>query len=110
MKKFLAIFTVLSLIVLVPACRKQAEGPDASSLIYPEARKADQVDDYFGTEVADPYRWMEDDNAEEVKSWVEAQNSVTFGYLEQIPFRESLKGRLMELYNYPKYSSPFRAV
>ena len=109
MKKFLAIFTVLSLIVLVPACRKQAEGPDASSLIYPEARKADQVDDYFGTEVADPYRWMEDDNAEEVKSWVEAQNSVTFGYLEQIPFRESLKGRLMELYNYPKYSSPFRA-
>jgi prolyl oligopeptidase len=109
MKKLLSLFIILSLIILASACRKKAEGPDASSLVYPETKKVDQVDDYFGTRVADPYRWLEDDNAEEVKSWVEAQNAVTFGYLEQIPFRETIKERLMELYNYPKYSSPFRA-
>jgi len=67
------------------------------------------VDDYFGTRVADPYRWMEDDTAEEVKNWVEEQNKVTFAYLENIPFREKINQRVTEVYNYPRYSSPFRA-
>jgi prolyl oligopeptidase len=109
MKKGTVIFAILTLLFLASACRQGQEGPDASALVYPETQKADQVDDYFGTQVADPYRWMEDDNAEEVKAWVESQNAVTFGYLEQIPFRETVRERLLEFYNYPKYSSPFRA-
>lgn len=75
---------------------------------YPETRKSDQVDEYFGTKVADPYRWLEDDNSAETKDWVIAQNKVTFGYLEQIPFRNKWFQRLEEVNNYPKYSSPTR--
>ncbi len=75
---------------------------------YPVARKADQVDDYHGTRVADPYRWLEDDNAPETLAWVEAENRVTFEYLEQIPYRAQLKQRLQQLYNYPKYGIPRR--
>jgi prolyl oligopeptidase len=75
---------------------------------YPETRKADQVDDYHGTTVADPYRWLEDDNSAETLAWVEAENQVTFAYLEKIPYRSQLKQRLQELYNYPKYGIPSR--
>lgn len=75
---------------------------------YPTTNKVDQVDDYHGTTVADPYRWLEDDNSEETKAWVEAQNKVTFGYLESIPYREGLKKRLLDLLNYPRYGQPFR--
>ncbi len=109
MKKNFWILGVLIFVILFPACQKAMEGPDAADLVYPETKKVDQVDDYFGTQVADPYRWLEDDNAENVKAWVQAQNEVTFGYLEQIPFRGIVKERLLELYNYPKYSSPFKA-
>ncbi len=109
MKKYILIYGLLIFLILAPACQKAMEGPDASDLTYPETKKVDQVDDYFGTQVSDPYRWLEDDNAEEVKAWVQSQNEVTFGYLEQIPFRDKVKNRLMELYNYPKYSSPFKA-
>ncbi len=75
---------------------------------YPQTRKSDQVDDYHGTPVADPYRWLEDDNSAETQAWVEAQNQVTFDYLNQIPCRPQLKQRLQELYNYPKYGLPTR--
>ncbi|HOW84433.1 MAG TPA: prolyl oligopeptidase family serine peptidase [Candidatus Aminicenantes bacterium] len=85
------------------ACRKEE-----ARLAYPSTKTVDQIDDYFGTKVADPYRWLEDDNAEEVKAWVQAQNAVTFGYLEKIPFRPKIKARLTEIFNYPRYSSPFR--
>lgn len=78
-------------------------------LTYPNTKKVDVVDDYFGTKVPDPYRWLEDINSEEVKAWVEAQNKITFSYLEQIPFREKIRQRITKLYDYPKYSSPFRA-
>ena len=64
------------------------------------------MDNYHGTEVADPYRWLEDDNSDETKAWVVAQNEVTFGYLEQIPFREELETRLTEIWNYPKMGQP----
>jgi prolyl oligopeptidase len=77
-------------------------------LVYPESKKVDQVDDYFGTKVADPYRWLEDDRTPEVQSWIEAQNKVTFAYLDRIPYREKLKARLTELFNYPRISAPFR--
>ena len=81
----------------------------AGRISYPVTRKADQVDDYFGTKVADPYRWLEDDRSAETAKWVEAQNAVTFNYLGKIPFREALRKRLTEIYNYPRYSSPMRA-
>ena len=75
---------------------------------YPKTKKVDQVDDYHGTKVADPYRWLEDDNSAETKAWVEAQNKVTFDYLNTIPEREMLKKRLTELWDYAKYSAPFK--
>jgi prolyl oligopeptidase len=97
-------FVLLSMVLAFAACRK-----GAAKLSYPATKKVDQVDEYFGTKVADPYRWLEDDNAEEVKAWVQAQNAATFGYLDTIPFRPKIKERLTEIFNYPRYSSPFRA-
>jgi prolyl oligopeptidase len=76
---------------------------------YPETRKDEVVDDYHGTNVADPYRWLEDDNSAETLAWVQAQNQVTQDYLARIPYRGQLKQRLEELYNYPKYSVPSRS-
>ena len=80
----------------------------AQRLDYPQTRPGDQVDDYHGTKVADPYRWLEDDNAAETAKWVEAENKVTFSYLDKIPYRADVRKRLEQLYNYPKYSAPFR--
>ncbi len=77
-----------------------------SPLSYPPTRKADVVDDFFGTQVADPYRWLEDDNSAETKAWVEAQNKVTFAYLEQIPQRAKIRERLTKLWNYERYGTP----
>jgi prolyl oligopeptidase len=79
-----------------------------SNIEYPETKKTDTVDVYFGTEVQDPYRWLEDDMSEETKVWVEAQNNVTFSYLEDIPFREKLKKRYEEIWNYEKFGVPFK--
>ncbi|MBS4034015.1 MAG: S9 family peptidase [Ignavibacterium sp.] len=76
---------------------------------YPETKKVDVVDDYHGTKVADPYRWLEDDHSEETKAWVTEQNKVTFGYLESIPFRDKIKERFTQIFNYPKYGAPFKA-
>ncbi|MEL6972383.1 MAG: prolyl oligopeptidase family serine peptidase [Bacteroidota bacterium] len=76
---------------------------------YPETATVDHSDDYHGTNIADPYRWLEVDTAQDVEAWVKSQNEVTFGYLEDIPFREKIEERLTELLNYPRLSSPFRA-
>src|SRR6266581_1575966 len=81
---------------------------DAQSITYPVTRKSDVVDDYHGTKVADPYRWLEDVDSPETQGWVEAQNRVTFGYLEQIPERERIRRRLTQLWDYPKYGAPFK--
>jgi prolyl oligopeptidase len=75
---------------------------------YPVTRKVEHVDDYHGTKVSDPYRWLEDDNAPETKDWVEAQNKVTFAYLEEIPVRSRIKERLRNLWNYERYGVPFK--
>lgn len=76
---------------------------------YIKTRKDTSVkDNYFGTIVEDPYRWLEDDMSEETKQWVEAQNKITFEYLNKIPFRDSIKNRLTQIWNYPKYSVPFK--
>lgn len=79
-----------------------------TSLNYPETRKVNQVDTEYGVEVSDPYRWLEDPDSEETKAWVEAQNQVTFGYLNQIPQRDPLKNRLTQLWDYEKYGIPFK--
>ncbi len=79
-----------------------------SQIKYPETQQVDVVDDFHGVKVADPYRWLEDDNSEETKAWVEAQNKVTFEYLEKIPFRNKIKERFTEILNYPKYGAPFK--
>jgi prolyl oligopeptidase len=104
MRKMTVLLCAMTVLAALAACRK-----GQARLTYPETRKADQVDDYFGTKVADPYRWLEDDNAADVKAWVQAENAVTFGYLDKIPFRPKIKARLTEIFNYPRYSSPFRA-
>lgn len=79
---------------------------DKQRLEYPETRRVDTTDVYFGTEVADPYRWLEDDNSEETAAWVKAQNEVTDAYLAQIPFRQALKEKLTGLINYEKMGTP----
>jgi prolyl oligopeptidase len=73
---------------------------------YPETRKDNTIDNYFGTEVPDPYRWLEDDFSEETAEWVIAQNEVTFGYLEQIPFRDKIRDRIENLWNYSRMGNP----
>jgi prolyl oligopeptidase len=76
------------------------------SFKYPATRKGDVVDTYFGTKVADPYRWMEDLNAPEVAQWVEAENAVTFKHVDGLPMRDALKKMITELWNYPKVTTP----
>ena len=82
--------------------------PILSQIRYPETKKTGQVDDYFGTKVRDPYRWLEDDNSEETQQWVKAENEITDAYLSSIPFYNKVKKRLEEMWNYAKYSSPFK--
>jgi prolyl oligopeptidase len=77
-------------------------------LIYPQTDKTDIVDVYFDTEVPDPYRWLENDTSAAVAAWVEAQNQVTNNYLNKIPFRNALLGKLTELSNYEKIGAPFK--
>jgi prolyl oligopeptidase len=80
----------------------------AQQLHYPATRRVDHVDTYHGTKVPDPYRWLEDDNSEETAAWVEAQNKVTFPYLENIPFRKHFQERVLALNKYERYSAPSR--
>ncbi len=82
-----------------------ADGP-SSPLVYPQARRGDQVDDYHGVKVADPYRWLEDTDSAETRAWVEAENKLTFGYLERIPYRQAIRDRLTKLWNYERFSVP----
>ena len=84
-----------------------AEGPKAEKAIkYPTARKEGVVDTYHGVKVADPYRWLEDPDSPETRTWVEDENKITFSYLEAIPARSGLKERLTQLWNYEKFGTP----
>jgi prolyl oligopeptidase len=85
-------------------------GEDKSKfkIIYPLTKKSDQTDEYFGTKIPDPYRWLEDDMSENTAQWVKEQNEVTFSFLSKIPFRDKIKDRLKEVWNFPKYSTPFK--
>jgi prolyl oligopeptidase len=80
----------------------------AQQFDYPKARKVDHVDTYHGVSVPDPYRWLEDDNSAETAAWVEAQNKITFGYLEDIPYRKALLDRIVKTNDYEKFGAPYR--
>ncbi|MBA7516894.1 Prolyl endopeptidase [subsurface metagenome] len=99
MKKYFPFLLILSLFCF--ACTQ-------TGIEYPVTKKVDTTDVYFGIEVPDPYRWLEDDNSEETTEWVKAQNEVTFTYLEKIPFREKIRERLTEIWDYPRYSTPWK--
>ncbi len=91
-------------LMVASACR-QASLPKVS---YPATQKGDVVEDYFGTKVPDPYRWMEDLDSKPVADWIAAENKVTFDYLAKLPMREHFKRRITELWDYPKVSIPVR--
>ncbi len=80
----------------------------AQRLEYPASKKVEQYDTYFGVKVADPYRWLEDENSPETARWVEEQNKLTFSYLDKIPYRAQVKDRLTKIYNYARYAAPYR--
>ena len=101
-----SIFILVAALMLF-ACQTTPK-KESIAVNYPTTAKTDSTDVYFGTEVKDPFRWLEDDRSPETEAWVKEQNKVTFGYLEQIPFRENLKSRLTKLWNYEKLGSPFR--
>ncbi len=111
--KYSAVRTLVSSIccgligtMLMTSCSDSAK--ERSATKYPETRKVDTVDVYFGEEVSDPYRWLEDDRSAETAEWVKDQNEVTFAYLNNIPYRNKIKERLEKLYNYERLSAPFR--
>lgn len=104
---------VLLLAAVLWSCQSEPAGKmenvnyPSMQLQYPETDTVNHVDEYHGVQVNDPYRWLEDDRSSETEDWVKRQNSVTFDYLEKIPFREAIKERLTELWNYEKFSAPF---
>lgn len=98
--------TLVLLATTLVAC-DQTNQKKETTLEYPETQKVDTVDTYFGNEVPDPYRWLEDDMSKETEQWVNAQNKLTFGYLGQIPYRDNIKNQLEELWNYERVSAPF---
>lgn len=95
-----AAIIIFSFVIMTNVCFSQIK--------YPDARKVDQKDDYFGTIVPDPYRWLEDDNSTETKQWVNEENYITENYLSKIPFRNQIKDSLEKYFNYPRYGAPFK--
>ena len=91
----------LSIVVGFSSCTR------TEKITYPETKRVDSVDEYFGQKILDPYRWLENDTSAETSEWVKAQNEITNAYLEKIPFRKSLKERFTQIWDYPKYGIPF---
>ena len=106
MKKLM--LPIITALVLVGCNNGNVSKNQTNTVTYPKTKKVDTVTNYFGTQIKDPYRWLEDDMSEETARWVEDQNKTTFGYLENIPFREELKQRLTTLWNYEKVGAPFK--
>ncbi|MDR2085288.1 MAG: prolyl oligopeptidase family serine peptidase [Bacteroidales bacterium] len=104
MKQILLITVIISIMTTFSSCNQNK----SKGIKYPETKKTDHTDEYFGTKVADPYSWLEDDMSEETAAWVKAQNEVTFAYLDKIPFRAEMRERLTEQWDYPKSSSPVK--
>ncbi|WP_411360891.1 prolyl oligopeptidase family serine peptidase [Pseudidiomarina sp. YC-516-91] len=115
MKKWLSVLSV----AVLAACSPQEQASNdvelskeatmaANQLTYPTTFRGNVTDNYFGTVVADPYRWLEDDRSVDTEAWVQAQNEVTFKYLEQIPYRQQIEERLSSMWNYEKVGAPFK--
>ena len=98
-------FLLIFLAAFVISCNENADPSDINTA-YPETKKVDTVDTYFGTKVSDPYRWLEDDDAKNTEAWVKAQNEVTDSYLQDIPFRSEVKSKVQDLIDYEKVSAP----
>lgn len=103
-------YVILAIAVLINPMHSIAQhsSPNIIKMTYPKTNKIDVADTYFGTIINDPYHWLEDDRSAETKAWVEAENRVTQNYLSGIPFRQSIKNRLETLWNYEKYTAPFK--
>jgi prolyl oligopeptidase len=99
MKKFILLF-IIPLLITMASCNHKIK--------YPVTKKVDMVDNYFGTKVADPYRWLENDTSAATAEWVKEQNQVTNNYLSNISFRDKIREKLTKIWNYPKYGVPFR--
>ncbi|MFY7939033.1 MAG: prolyl oligopeptidase family serine peptidase [Flavobacterium sp.] len=100
---------VLMLLALVSACKdekKEEVKPNLMTVTYPETKKVDTVSVYFEEKVADPYRWLEDDQSAETAAWVKTQNEVTFGYLNKIPLQKTIKEKMEKMWNYERISAP----
>jgi prolyl oligopeptidase len=101
-----AILAVLAL-TGCPKAPVEPPAPAQPAFVYPDARQGDVVDEHFGTQVPDPYRWLEDPDSEESRAWIEAENAVTYGHLDSIPFRSAWKERVTELWNYERFGTPW---
>src|SRR5437879_4060639 len=103
-------FPALAAALSITGCvtDKATDDSAPAKIIYPDSRRTNVVDDYHGVKVADPYRWLEDDNSPETQAWVQAQNKITFGYLQEIPELPAIKARLTRLWNYERYGVPFK--
>ncbi|MCE2773411.1 MAG: prolyl oligopeptidase family serine peptidase [Bacteroidetes bacterium] len=107
MKLQLLVTAILAPIFLSQCANQDQKQQRTAAISYPITRKVDTVDTYFGVKVPDPYRWLEDDNSDSTKKWVDAQNAVTFDYLNTIPFRNKIKDRLKQIWNFEKQSAPY---
>ena len=103
--KFTHLFVAISLALV--SCQNTNNNESENMINYPETKVVDTVENYFGTEVKDPYRWLEDDRSEETEAWVKSQNEVTQNFLDKIPYRKALNERLTEIWNYEKIGTPF---
>src|SRR5580704_3591764 len=99
-----ALACLLLFVVAILPFRLAAQ--NSVALSYPKAKTVDQVDDYHGVKVADPYRWLEDTDSPDTHAWVEAENKLTFSYLDQIPYRTAIRERLLKLWNYERFTVP----
>ncbi|MGH9495201.1 MAG: prolyl oligopeptidase family serine peptidase [Candidatus Sulfotelmatobacter sp.] len=97
---------VVCFLIFVFAVTLVAGGPESVRLTYPKAKTVEQVDDYHGVKVADPYRWLEDTDSADTHTWVEEENKLTFSYLEQIPYRGAIRERLTKLWNFERFTAP----
>ncbi len=103
-KKLFTLITLAGILYISQGCKQFSQ----KGYSYPETKKVDTIDTYFGHQVADPYRWLEDDQSAETKLWVEEQNKVTNAFLQKIPFRENIKTRLKDVWTYARQSTPKR--
>ncbi|MDN6281078.1 MAG: S9 family peptidase, partial [Psychroflexus sp.] len=101
---------IVSMVAGLTACQNNAdsEKQKMADLDYPDTKKVEKTDTYFGEEIKDPYRWLEDDRSEETEAWVKKENEVTNAYLDKIPYRDSLEKQLSEIWNYEKIGAPFK--